>query len=276
MEEALPRSRYSRSNSKYRKRKSSSQENTLIEKIIKQALFCICLLIVVGAIKNINSPLTNLMSDKIKTFLFQNIDLKSVYTNVDDFINNLIKVKAPKSADSSTNGNATIQNTDASTAENANSNITNINSKKATLQDTQDIVNAINLKYKFITPVQGSISSPYGERMNPLLKKLVFHNGVDIETQNGAEIKAALDGIVTETGNDSTYGNYIKIKCGDDLQTIYAHCSKILFKKGSSIKQGQVIGNVGDKSLTIGANLHFEVVINQKTYDPMNFIKANS
>lgn len=275
MEDALQRARYTRTGSAYRrKRKNINENNAFLEKIIKQAFFCICILVVIGIVKNINTPVTNFASEKVKFALFQNIELKSIYTTVDEFFSNILKSKTAKdSASTSEQISSSVSNI-TPVKENTGAGSSAIDNNMDNLQGSDDLVKTINLKYKFLTPVQGNISSPFGERMHPLLKKITFHSGVDIEANNGDDIIAVLGGTIAETGIDVNLGNYIKIKSGDDLQTVYAHCSKTLFKKGEKIKQGQVIGYVGDTGLAVGAHLHFEVWIKQKAYDPMSFIKV--
>lgn len=275
MEEVLPRPRYVRSSSTYRKKKKNLHETTtLLEKIIKQAFLCIIILIVVGLVKYINTPITNFISDKVKIVLFQNIELKSIYEQIDGFFSNILKSKDKESNDLQSDEKIIPSDSEASTDLKAGSDITDGGVEAVDTNDTAEIVKAINLKYKFVTPVEGEISSSFGERMHPIFKRLMFHKGVDIEGYKGNEILAALEGIITETGNNVSYGNYIKIKSGDDIQTVYAHCSKILYEKGEKIRQGQIIGNVGDTGLAVGAHLHFEIWINEKAYDPMNFIKV--
>jgi murein DD-endopeptidase MepM/ murein hydrolase activator NlpD len=274
LEEVVPRQRYYRNSSNYRKKKKNvSNGNTLIDKILKQTFFSICIFIIIITIKNIDTSVTNFMSDKVKTALFQNIELKSVYANIDEFFSNLLKNKAenknvPPEKDNS------AKSSDTPATEKANAKIGDIKIDTNSEVNNIEIVKAINLKYKFVMPVDGATSSPFGDRMHPLLNKVVFHSGVDIEADKGVEIKSALSGKISETGNNPTYGNYIIIASGDNIETIYAHCSKILVKKDDRIKQSQAIGYIGDTGLTVGAHLHFEVRINKIVYDPMNFIKV--
>jgi murein DD-endopeptidase MepM/ murein hydrolase activator NlpD len=275
MEEVLPRPRYVRSSSTYRKKKKKLRDTTtLLEKIIKQAFLCIIILIIVGLVKFINTPITNFVTDKVKIVLFQNIELKSIYEQIDGFFSNIVKSNDKENNDLQTNEKIIPSVSETSTDLKPGSDIKDDGVEAVGTSDTAEIVKAINLKYKFVTPVEGEISSPFGERMHPALKKIMFHHGVDIEGNKGSEILAALEGIIAETGNNAIYGNYIKIKSGDDIQTVYAHCSKVLYEKGEKIRQGQIIGNVGDTGLAVGAHLHFEVWVNEKVYDPMGFIKV--
>lgn len=76
-----------------------------------------------------------------------------------------------------------------------------------------------------------------------------------------------MDGKVIEARNSSTYGNYIMIEKGE-LRTVYAHCSKLLVKKGKEVKKGEEIAKVGATGNATGPHLHFEVRINDNRINP--------
>ena len=110
MEGAIPRHRYTRSSAYQRKKKRSNHDSiTFMGKILKQTFFCSCILISILVVKNINTPVTNFVSEKVKTSVFQNIEVKQVYTNLDDFFSGLLKSKSnkeevvPKGTNKSTN-----------------------------------------------------------------------------------------------------------------------------------------------------------------------------
>ena len=98
-------------------------------------------------------------------------------------------------------------------------------------------------------PVAGTITSPFGHRIDPLTGEVSSHTGTDIACAEGTPILAAADGIVTvANGLDSwggSYGYYIQIDHGTGLETLYAHCSSICVTTGQQVQAGQVIGYVG-------------------------------
>ena len=115
-------------------------------------------------------------------------------------------------------------------------------------------------------PVAGTITSPFGHRIDPLTGEVSSHTGTDIACAEGTPILAAADGIVTvANGLDSwggSYGYYIQIDHGGGLETLYAHCSSICVTTGQQVQAGEVIGYVGHTGRATGNHLHFEVHIN--------------
>jgi len=126
-----------------------------------------------------------------------------------------------------------------------------------------------------IAPIDGkiSISSGFGERVHPIKKTLDFHKGIDIRANVGDNIRAVSNGTVIEATNEKTYGNFIRIEHNNKIQTIYAHCSKILVRPGQKVSKGDLIAKVGATGAVLGPHLHFEVLDNYKHIDPMNYLK---
>lgn len=75
-----------------------------------------------------------------------------------------------------------------------------------------------------------------------------------------------MEGTVTLVSNEGEYGTHVKI-VNKDITTIYAHCSKILVKKGAKIKKGQKIALSGNTGKTTGPHLHFEIRRSTRTVD---------
>ncbi len=118
------------------------------------------------------------------------------------------------------------------------------------------------------------ITSYYGTRKDPITKKSSMHTGVDIGASMGSNIFAANSGTVIVAGWSSKgYGNYVVIDHGGGKSTLYAHMSKIIAKKGAKVVKGDVIGLVGSTGYSTGPHLHFEILINGKHTNPMNYFK---
>lgn len=112
-------------------------------------------------------------------------------------------------------------------------------------------------------PLPGAkVISPYGRRGGRR------HTGVDIKTKANDEIHAAFDGTVTMAQRYFAYGNYIKIKHDNGLETIYSHNSKNLVKVGDKVKAGQVIALTGQTGRATTPHLHFECHVNGQNFDP--------
>ena len=117
------------------------------------------------------------------------------------------------------------------------------------------------------TPINGArLSSSYGKRKHPILGYTKMHTGTDFAAPMGTPIMASGDGKVTKAGWCGGGGNCVKIKHNSTYQTVYAHMSKFGrgIKKGSRVKQGQIIGYVGSTGLSTGPHLHYEVIENGK------------
>lgn len=121
----------------------------------------------------------------------------------------------------------------------------------------------------FIMPIRYSgVSSPYGNRFHPVLKRYIMHAGVDLRARY-IPFKAAQSGTVTFAGYKSGYGKILIIKHSDNYETRYAHTQSINVKKGEKVTQGQVVGQTGNTGRSTGPHLHFEIRKNGKTLDPM-------
>lgn len=122
---------------------------------------------------------------------------------------------------------------------------------------------------KFSKPAAGPITSGFGMRRHPILRRTRMHNGVDIGAGHGASISAAADGVVISASYSNGYGNNVIIDHGGGISTLYAHCSRMFVSGGQKVKRGQKIAAVGSTGLATGPHLHFEVRVNGKPVNPM-------
>ena len=117
------------------------------------------------------------------------------------------------------------------------------------------------------TPINGArLSSSFGKRKHPILGFTKMHTGTDFAAPTGTPILASGDGLVVRAQWCGGGGNCVKIKHNRVYQTVYAHMSKFGkgIKKGTRVKQGQIIGYVGSTGLSTGPHLHYEVIENGK------------
>ena len=128
------------------------------------------------------------------------------------------------------------------------------------------------------TPIDGArISSGFGMRHHPVLGYNKMHKGVDFAASRGTPIYAAGDGVIKKAERLGGYGNYVRIKHNNGLETAYAHMKKYAsgIKAGVRVKQGQVIGYVGTTGRSTGPHLHFEVLKDGKQVNPKS-IKSST
>ena len=119
------------------------------------------------------------------------------------------------------------------------------------------------------------IASYYGWReVHPVYGYGRMHYGIDIDASYGTDILSSADGVVTLVlFDDVGYGWYIIVYHGDGISTLYAHCSKVLVKEGQNVKQGQVLGLVGTTGASTGPHIHYEVRVNGKPQNPLDYVK---
>ncbi len=116
------------------------------------------------------------------------------------------------------------------------------------------------------------ISSPFGNRMHPILKKMKLHTGVDIAVPANNTLVAAQAGTVIHSDWLGGYGKVIMIDHGGGIVTLYAHNNKLLVKVGETVTRGQAITKSGSTGRSTGPHLHFEVRVNGDYVDPMTYI----
>lgn len=123
------------------------------------------------------------------------------------------------------------------------------------------------------TPLEFTrISSHFNpNRKHPVLGYTRAHRGTDFAAPTGTPVKASGNGTIVEIGVKGGYGNYVRIKHNGTYQTAYAHLHKFArgMKKGSRVKQGQVIAYVGSTGMSSGPHLHYEVLVNNTKVDAM-------
>jgi murein DD-endopeptidase MepM/ murein hydrolase activator NlpD len=123
-----------------------------------------------------------------------------------------------------------------------------------------------------IWPTQGWVTSGFGFRINPFTGLNQMHEGLDISNRVGTHIIAPADGIVTDTGQDYSFGKVIVISHGFGMTSRYCHLSKIFVTPGQKVKRGNKIAEIGNTGKSTGPHLHYEVRINGIPVNPMKYI----
>lgn len=117
----------------------------------------------------------------------------------------------------------------------------------------------------WIWPAEGVVSDVYGTRHG-------HHKGIDIASEFRTPIHTVADGVVTKSYYSGTYGHVVFIKHENNLETVYAHLNKRKVIEGQTVKQGDIIGEMGNTGDSSGVHLHFEIHKEKWTYDKENAV----
>lgn len=127
-----------------------------------------------------------------------------------------------------------------------------------------------------LRPVDGGyVSSRYGWRKDPFTGRRAHHNGLDICVERGTPVYATANGKVVLAKRCPGFGKMIIIDHGYDFRTVYGHLDRILVNYGQTIERGQKIGEVGNTGRSTGPHIHYEVQVNRKAVDPVDYIFDN-
>lgn len=282
------------------------KNNTLINKFIFQILFCIVILTSIWLYKIVDPVNFEYNKNKYGWILEYNMTYDNTYNLFANYLNNKFQFNIPLKINSDLNNiaiNNNIQNEEIKLNNHNENNvevlminneenvIENIEDKKEEINNNinneEENINEINSynnmqiiaeelksKYDFVKPTTGQVTCPFGNRDSDNKDISTFHLGIDIGNVKGTEIVAAMDGTVTDVSNNSIYGNYIKV-INEDVLVVYAHCDKILVKKGENVKCGDLIAKMGKTGLATGVHLHFEVRKNGCVINPEYLINFN-
>lgn len=128
----------------------------------------------------------------------------------------------------------------------------------------------------------GSITSNYGNRFHPILKKIIFHEGIDIGVPIDTPVYAVAEGKVKEVKWAKGYGNYVEIEHktskGETITSYYGHLKNFSTKNGTRLKVGQTVNQgeqialSGNTGASTGAHLHFGMKMDGKQQDPTKYM----
>lgn len=126
----------------------------------------------------------------------------------------------------------------------------------------------------FIWPLVrfGRISSGFGYRFHPILRRRQWHAGIDLTASYGTPIRAARGGRVISCGWNGSLGKTVVLSHDMGFRTVYGHCSRIRVKNNQYVKRGQTIASVGNTGRATGPHLHFEVRKNGRAVNPLRYL----
>jgi len=266
----MVRSRYPRHSIPARRRSRYGKEKSGLPRLmVRQLAVCLFIFLVIFLVKSIDTPFTNYITGKVKYVLEQEIELDSIFKTVDNALGKLKNDSVPDNGKKDQTDNV---NTSQLPINNSSGKLTKGDSLPETsvLSASTDDLN--DYIVNMTTPVNGVLSSPFGERTDPITKALKIHEGIDVEAAKGADILAAMEGTVVDTGSSPSYGKYLRIRHGNGFETVYAHCSVVSVVQGQKIAQGAVIAKVGNTGASVGTHLHFEVWKDGKAVNPLEYV----
>ena len=111
-----------------------------------------------------------------------------------------------------------------------------------------------------------TVTSPYGNRKDPINGKVAFHSGIDLRARY-EDVFAMFDGVVSETGENARTGKYVRLKHGN-ITVCYCHLSRIHVRKGGIVLAGDKVAVSGNTGRTTGPHLHITAKMNGKSINP--------
>lgn len=263
----------------------NKKELKLLKKMVIQIIISLLIYGVIYIIQNNNYIFSQEFLNKVQEVLSYDINFEDFYKNGKNNINQVIiniknkaeKNKTTENQEKNGIGGAeeNVQNEQQSNEKNTQENQQNIQENEQTsqakTQEEQDIENIKNTT-TFIKPIEGTISSKYGQREPTTSTVPKNHTGVDIASNLGTKIKSATSGEVVIASEEGDYGKHLKIQIGE-VSIIYAHCNSLYVKQGDQVTQGQEIAEVGSTGNSTGPHLHFEIRISERTIDPQKILE---
>lgn len=147
-----------------------------------------------------------------------------------------------------------------------------LESRLESVQSGVDKRNALAAATPSLWPAAGWLTSAMGARRDPFTGGADFHPGLDISADRGSPVYATADGTVVHASAFSDYGNLIRIDHGFGLESRYGHLSKFDVGVGSKVKRGDLIGQVGATGRATAPHLHYEVRVNDRLLNPLQFL----
>lgn len=248
-------------------KKQPKKRKKMLKRMIIQIINCSVIYILILTVQNKEYIFSENFLNKAKEVLSCNIDTAKYYNNVKEYIEKNIMEKEEKEEKLNEENKEEGEKLNQENLEGIGGIDENKENVIELSQEEQDIQN-VKLTTNFIKPIEGIISSKYGQRD----QEPKNHTGTDIAATLGTKIKASTDGEVVIASEEGDYGKHLKIQIGD-VSIVYAHCNNLYVSQGDIVKQGQEIAEVGTTGRSTGPHLHFEVRISNRTVDPQSILE---
>ncbi len=266
--------------------KNEKVKISLFKKMLIQIAICIIIYVIFYVIKNSNYIFSDEVLTKTKEFLSYDINFGHIQNSISSFINenkdkySFLSIFETKEDNKNVENN--VENSNQNQTESVNTvggiggaDSNEVAEEKQEDKETKKSQSELDIEYikenfEFMMPVKGTVTSRYGKREATEVVS-ANHSGIDIGADQGTPIYAAIDGTVTVASSEGEYGKHIDIE-NNDVLTRYAHCSKLLVKKGQKVKKGDKIALVGSTGNSTGPHLHFEIRRDNRTINPESIL----
>lgn len=234
------------------KNRQEKKDIKLLKKMVIQIIICILIAVPIYVIQNHSYPFSDDCINKIKEVLSYDTNFVELYNigknKIRDIYKSIFKTKETKNQESNQEQKASEhQEQTQEQNENVQNGIggaTEEKAENAELSQTEQDILKTKETTTFVKPIEGTITSKFGQRDTATGKVPKHHTGTDIAANIGTKIKAATEGEVVLASEEGDYGKHLKIQIGE-VSIIYAHCNNLYVKQGDKVTQGQEIAEVG-------------------------------
>ena len=231
------------------KNKQEKKDIKLLKKMVIQIIICILIAVPIYVIQNHSYPFSDDCINKIKEILSYDTNFVELYNigknKIRDIYKSIFKTKNQESNQEQKASEHPEQTQEQNeNVQNGIGGATEEKAENAELSQTEQDILKTKETTTFVKPIEGTITSKFGQRDTATGKVPKHHTGTDIAANIGTKIKAATEGEVVLASEEGDYGKHLKIQIGE-VSIIYAHCNNLYVKQGDKVTQGQEIAEVG-------------------------------
>ena len=231
------------------KNKQEKKDIKLLKKMVIQIIICILIAVPIYVIQNHSYPFSDDCITKIKEVLSYDTNFVELYNigknKIRDIYKSIFKTKNQESNQEQKASEHPEQTQEQNeNVQNGIGGATEEKAENAELSQTEQDILKTKETTTFVKPIEGTITSKFGQRDTATGKVPKHHTGTDIAANIGTKIKAATEGEVVLASEEGDYGKHLKIQIGE-VSIIYAHCNNLYVKQGDKVTQGQEIAEVG-------------------------------
>ena len=231
------------------KNKQEKKDIKLLKKMVIKIIICILIAVPIYVIQNHSYPFSDDCINKIKEVLSYDTNFVELYNigknKIRDIYKSIFKTKNQESNQEQKESEHQEQTQEQNeNVQNGIGGATEEKAENAELSQTEQDILKTKETTTFVKPIEGTITSKFGQRDTATGKVPKHHTGTDIAANIGTKIKAATEGEVVLASEEGDYGKHLKIQIGE-VSIIYAHCNNLYVKQGDKVTQGQEIAEVG-------------------------------